>query len=120
MAYEFSIRDKTLKGGKIHCYNDIREIAKKHFSIFFKRPSTKLVKLIFAPKGFLFLWSVPFTNGVFVDPSWTSKVKATIYYHFEFRVVERQFLVITHVNFTYDHEQQNGVGLALTYVQASI
>ena len=23
-----SIHDKTLKGGKIHCYNDIREIAK--------------------------------------------------------------------------------------------
>ena len=39
-----SIHDKTLKGGKAHCYNDIHEIA-DFFFFFFKQPSTKFVQV---------------------------------------------------------------------------
>ena len=66
-----SIHDKTLKGGKIHCYSDIREIAKTrflHLLLLLLIPSTKYVYDNFVPKGFLFPWAVPFTKGIFVRP----------------------------------------------------
>ena len=68
-----SIHDKTLKGGKIHRYNDICEIANIRFLhlLLLLIPSTKYVHvftLIFVSKGFLFPYTVPFTKRIFVRP----------------------------------------------------
>ena len=51
-----SIHDNTLKGGKIHCYNDIHEIAKTPISPSSSSSSNGLVRIYldFVSKGFLF------------------------------------------------------------------
>ena len=51
-----SIHDNTLKGGKIHCYNDIHEIAKTPISPSSSSSSNCLVRIYldFVSKGFLF------------------------------------------------------------------
>ena len=56
-----STHNNTLKGGQIHCYNDIREIAKTPISpssSSSKRPSTQVFTLILVPSGFKFRWAV--------------------------------------------------------------